>query len=765
MGEKFRTRSVCLCVCFWLIFLTALPAFTQTISGVVSDSQNNPVGNAKVALLIEKRIVERTSTNAQGRFSLAGEIIPDSRLLVKARGYSDYSQMLASPPTAPLTIQLLPAAVRGEVTVSITRTESRLSETPASIIVLDREDLETTAAQTVDDSLRQIAGFTLFRRSSSKTSNPTTQGANLRGLAGSGASRAAVLIDGLSLNDAFGGWTYWSRVPRSSVEQIEVLRGGASSLYGTAALSGAVNLITASAEENQPILRLETSGGSQETFDGSVFASYIKNGWSIDAAADTFQTAGYIPVATAERGLADTNANSRHNTAMLTLGRRFNKNTRVFVRSNLFGERRDNGTSLTNNRTYFRQAAAGVDFSGNRFGTFQFRSFIGTQVYNQSFSAVSNNRNTESLSRLQRVPSQAFGASLLWSKPFGSHVLTASVETREVRGFSDETIFINNRASSLVGSGGRERTFSVFAADAWRVTRKLNLNFGGRFDYWKNFAALSSTRSLATNSTNSVNFTDRSEKAFSPRIAAIYQLNNNFSLIASYSRSFRAPTLNELYRAFRVGNVLTLANENLKSENADTFETGLNFTEFNRKLILRANFFTAEVSRPVVSITLNSTPSFITRQRQNVGKTRSNGLELDAEFTVRPDLKFSAGYLFVDSTFTDFPTNPNLVGKFIPQVARQQLTFQGNYRSGKFSLAAQGRISDSQFEDDLNSSKLRPYITVDLFASYQLLNRLQIFAAAENVFNNRYDIGLTPNLTVAAPLFLRLGLRFDLGKR
>lgn len=775
MSIQPNIKRVCFCVQLWFIFLTAVSSIAQTFSGIVTDSQNAPIQNAEITLLERMTIFERTATDAHGQFSIYKNITPNSSLRVKARGFSDFSQVLSIDLNGPLKIRLLPATVREDVTVSITRIESRLSETPASIVVLDREDLNTTAAQTVDDSLRQIAGFTLFRRSSSKTSNPTTQGSNLRGLGGTGASRAAVLLDGLSLNDAFGTWTYWSRVPRSAVEQVEVLRGGASALYGTSALSGAVNIVTSIAEKDRPILRFETSGGTQETFDGNIFASYTKNGWSIDAAADTFRTGGYIPISEAERGSADTNANSRHNNGFVTLARAFgsepaasaggltrNYNARVFVRGNLFAERRDNGTALTNNRTYFRQAAAGADFSGNRFGTFQLRSFLETQVYDQTFSAISNNRNTEFLSRLQRVASQAFGASLLWSKPFGDHILTAEVETREVRGFSDETIFINNLAASLVGSGGRERTFSVFVQDALRIGRKLNLHFGGRFDNWNNFAALSSTRSFTTNITAVTGFSDRWENAFSPRIAAIYQLNNNFSLIASYARSFRAPTLNELYRAFRVGNVLTIANENLKAERSGTFETGVNFTGFDRKFTVRGNIFTTEVSRPVVSITAATTASLITRQRQNVGKTRSTGFEFDAEFLVRSNLKLSGGYLFVDSTFIDFPANPDLVGNFLPQVARQQLTFQTLYSPKKFSLGMQGRISGSQFEDDLNSLKLRPYLTVDLFASYQLLDKLQIFAAAENIFNSRYDVGLTPNLTVAAPRFSRVGLRFNL---
>jgi outer membrane receptor protein involved in Fe transport len=748
----------------FLLIIFASPIFAQTTSGTITDTQNAPIANAEVTLSNQNKIIVQTATDAEGKFSFAAGGEQNLRLKITAKGFSIYEKFLSEIDLNPaLTIVLQPQNLREEVTVSVTRTESRLSETPASVVALNRETIEQTAAQTVDDSLRQVAGFTLFRRSSSKTSNPTTQGANLRGISGSGASRTEVLFDGLSLNDAFGGWTYWTRVPKIAVEQAEVLRGGASTFFGDTALSGAVNLLSANAAENQPIFRVETSAGLQKTFDGSIFTAYAKNGWGFDLALESFQTAGYIPIAETDRGAADTRANSRHNNGLLTLEKRFGETTRIFGHGNLFAERRDNGTSLTDNRTYFRQGAFGADFANQMFGAFQLRSFVETQVYDQTFSAVSLDRNTETLSRIQRVPSQAFGASVFWSNAFGNHAVTSSFEFRQVRGTSDETGFAGNRATSISSSGGRERTFSIFAQDFWRVTNKLNLNFGARIDIWKNYDALSTTRTLATNQTSVINFPTRNENSFSPRIAALYQINDNFSLYGAYSKSFRAPTLNELYRAFRVGNVLTQANENLKAERADTTEAGVNFVGYAKKLSLRANVFVAEVSNPVVSITLTTTPNLITRQRQNIGETRSRGLEIDAEYLLRNDLRFSASYLLVDSRVAEFPANMNLVGKFLPQIPKQQLTFQTFYRpQTKLSFSVQARLSDAQFEDDLNTLRLRPFFTLDAFASYKLPKGLEVFAAVENVFNNRYDIGLTPNRTVAAPRFVRVGLRFNL---
>ena len=759
-AEKSFSRGLFFAQVIIPIFLFAVNITAQTISGTVSDARNAPVEAAQISLSAKNKIIAETKTGAQGKFSIDKSGANDLILRVSAEGFANFEKPLSELKT-PLEIVLQAADLREEVTVSIAGAETRLSETPASVVALDRETLNQTAAQTVDDALRQVAGFTLFRRSSSRTTNPTAQGANLRGVSGSGAARTSVQLDGVSLNDAFGGWTYWTRAPKIAVETVEVLRGGASSIYGDAALSGAVNLTTRRADGDKPIVSFETSAGTQNTFDNSFFGAYGKNGWSASLAAQSFQTAGYIPVAENERGAADSNANSRFNSGILTLERRFNANSRIFVRGNLFSERRDNGTRLTNNRTYFRQAVFGADFANDKFGAFQFRSSIEAQVYDQTFSAVSADRDTENLTRVQRVPSQAKTATLFWSRAFGNHIVSASFDAREVRGFSDETIINNNRAASLVGAGGREFSNGVFVQDFWRVNRKLNVNFGARFDFWKNYDALSTTRNLNNQQTTVLKFTDRNQQSFSPRVGAIYQINDNFSVLASFSKSFRAPTLNELYRAFRVGNVLTTANENLLAERAATFEAGANFSGFSRRLNLRANVFQTEVSNPVVNVTLSATPTLITRQRQNVGETGTRGVELDAEWTPRRDVRVSAGYLFVDSRVAAFPANPNLIEKRLPQIPRQQLTAQIFYRPpSRFSLGLQMRASDAQFEDDQNLLRLRPFFTADLLGAYRIGERFEIFAAAENVFDNRYDIGLTPTRTVAAPRFVRVGLRY-----
>jgi outer membrane cobalamin receptor len=130
------------------------------------------------------------------------------------------------------------------VVVSAGRVEQALRDVPANVTVLTRDDIGRSAAQTVDDLLRQISGFSLFRRSSSLVANPTAQGVSLRGIGPSGGSRTLVLLDGVPFNDPSGGWVYWSEVPLESIERIEVVRGDRSAPYGNYALGGVINIVT-----------------------------------------------------------------------------------------------------------------------------------------------------------------------------------------------------------------------------------------------------------------------------------------------------------------------------------------------------------------------------------------------------------------------------------------------------------------------------------------------------------------------------------------
>ena len=750
---------------FLIGFVINSPA--QILRGEVFDQQGAPITNANIDILnANLKSLSNTITNNEGIFSFQTLPAGSKKIKVSAHGFSEFLTEIKEP-IAPnsLLIFLLPAPVTEEITVTASRNALRLSETPASVVVISEREIFTSAAATLDDSLRQVPGFSLFRRSGSRTANPTTNGVSLRGVGASGASRTLVLNDGVSLNDPFGGWVQWARIPKTSVSQVEILRGGASNLYGSAALSGVINIISKKSDD-KTLVSLELSGGNQKTADGSIYLSQRFDKFYVTLAGEAFHNQGYIPIEKNLRGAVDTFAGAKNTSAVLTLEEKFNEHTKVFVKSATFGESRANGTSLQINRTHIRNFSAGVDWQNEKIGAFSTRGFGGTQVFDQTFSSIDATRTIENLIRIQRVPAQIVGLSAQYSRVFGANnSFVTGIEAKETRGFSNEIGYISNRQTSLVGSGGKERTIGVFAQDFIRLNSRLSINLSGRVDHWNNLDALISTRQLSNNIQTTTKFVDRNETAVSPQISGQVKVTNNFSLNFSLGRSFRAPTLNELYRAFRVGNIQTLANENLRAEKSTNAEFGAIFTAFQQKLFVRGTVFWSEIENPVANVTLTTTPSLITRQRQNLGENGSRGIEIETESRPSKYLTFLIGYLLTASKVKEFPVNLALIGKQIPQVPRQQATFQTRLTHPKgFTFSAQGRISGSQFDDDLNQFRLESFFTMDIFASQRLKKGVEIFTAVENVFNNQYSIGKTPLRSLNSPTLFRLGLRWNFSR-
>lgn len=737
------------------------------IEGVVRDQTGAPIVGAAVTLTSTSSSVKQI-TDGEGRFVFESVQTERGAIVISAAGFDNVERgwNAADGASAALNIVLPPAPLSSQMTVTAERTATRVSDTAASVSILSSEDMATTGALTIDDALRQVPGFSLFRRSGSRTANPTSQGVSLRGVGPSGASRALVLSDGIPINDPFGGWVFWGRVPREAINRIEVVQGGASSLYGTDALGGVINLITR--EPQSAALSFEASYGNQQTPDVSFFTGGSLFQWAARLSAEALHTDGYVLVDDAERGRVDTRAGAEHTTLDLTLERLISDKGRIFVRGSLFDESRENGTPLQTNNTYIRQVSFGSDFQSARAGLFNTRAFALTETYNQDFSSIAADRNSEALTRSQRVPAQEVGFTTQWSRAVGSfQTLVAGVDFREVRGASDELGFTAGKLTLAIGSGGRERTVGLFAEDIIRITPRWLLTLGVRGDHWRNYDALSSSRPLPAQTPVTVTkFPERTENAFSPRVSLMHKLTENVSLMVSGYRSFRAPTLNELYRSFRVGNVLTQANVNLRAERLTGGEAGISAAAFDKKLNIRGTFFWSEIVRPIANVTLSSTPALITRQRQNLGRTRSRGVDIEAEARLTGTVSVSGGYQFLDATVLKFPANTSLEGLLIPQVPRHLLTFQARYSNPRvMTFAIQGRAGSTQFDDDQNVFALDPYFSLDALASRSLGKGVEVFGAFENLTGQRYDIGRTPIRTIGPPLLARIGLRISFGAR
>src|ERR1700730_6797393 len=309
----------------------ALPLFLKPaalgqaglLTGTVVDSSGAPIPNAIIRLDVSGATTAEASTGSDGRFELKASVPGGARIVATAAGFAQAVEPV-SDNDASLRITLRVAPFFEAVNVTSSRTDEPRADPTQTVTVFSSAELLTSAPATIDDALKLVPGFTLFRRTSSRASNPTAQGIPLRGLGGTGSSRSLVLVDGVPLNDAFGGWVYWDKVPEVAIDRIEVMRGSGSDLYGADALGGVVQLLTLRPE--RPLLRALAEGGSLGTGRVSVFGGGRARGLRYSAGGEWFSTDGYINVATtqdpgiAPRGPIDTKIASAHRSGVASVG-------------------------------------------------------------------------------------------------------------------------------------------------------------------------------------------------------------------------------------------------------------------------------------------------------------------------------------------------------------------------------------------------------------------------------------------------------------
>ncbi len=716
------------------------------IAGIILDPSGAPVPDATVRLEISGTRVDEFRTASDGRFEFKTEISGDARIVVTAAGFAPAVQQAASGERN-VQIRLTPSPFFEALNVTSSRSDLPRSDPTSTVSVMSAAELLTSAAMSLDDALKLVPGFTLFRRTSSRVSNPTAQGITLRGLGGTGSSRSLVLADGMPLNDAFGGWVYWDKLPQVAIERIEVERGSGSDLYGADAIGGVVQIVTL--RPSRPSARALVEGGGLETGRISMFGAGRAGDWSYNAAGEWFSTKGYRIVAEDDRqapgikgaGPIDTKVGSAHQSALAFVGYQSANGWRAHVRTSVFAEDRDNGTPAVINRTAARQGSAEAA-GGIGGGLFSARVFGGTQGYDQTFSAVSADRTSEDLNRTQRVPTRLVGTGAQWIRSFGRHSVLVGAEAKFIKGNTQETRFALGQTLGASDAGGTQQVNSVFAQDTVAVNERVTVVASAHGDTWH-------TKSQSTSY-------DKTLGSLNPRGAVSYRVTSGLSLRGSAYGGFRAPTLNELYRDFRAGNTQTNHNEALRPERLKGADGGVFIT--HRDVSARVTAFWNDLEDVITNITLSSTPTLITKQRANADRLRSTGIEVEGDVRLPASLSVHLATGIVNARFKG---ETSLRNNRVPQVPKYNLGAGLRYESKPWSASGQLRVTGPQFEDDLNVYTLRRATVLDLFAGRTLARRATVFLAVENAFDEEYDVGRTPILTVGLPRAARVGLQLS----
>jgi outer membrane receptor protein involved in Fe transport len=600
---------------------------------------------------------------------------------------------------------------------SITVTENVSAESPANVSALDAADLDRIPGINLDDRLRSIPGFSLFRRSSSLVAHPTTQGISLRGIGSSGASRTLVLWDGVPANDPFGGWVYWTRFIPAQISEVEVSRGATTSLFGDRAMSGAIALFS---REPRPFEAYgEYAIGNRNSNDASLGLSFIRGKTALSGAARAFTTNGYYIIPDELRGPVDREAAVRFVTGNVRADR-YTSAGNFFLNLNLLAEDRQNGTALTRNSTSFGVLAAGYERAFAR-DAVSLRAFHMREGFHSSFSSVNANRTVERLTFLQTVPSQASGGSALWRRNASRYEFLAGADLYRSSGTSTDHLI----PSGLRAGGGYQLQHGYFAQGS--VTAGP-----ARFSAGLRFSRPGGSRSFT-----------------SPSAGAVIGRGRLRLRVSGY-RAFRAPTLNELYREFSAGNTVTRANPALRPETLSGFEAGADWAGENFKV--RATAYRYSLGDLITNVTLSSSPSAIVRQRANAASAVSRGFEAEVERRYRY-WTAEASYLFADSRYS--------TGLRVAQIPRHQGSAQLSYMREGAMISAILRSSDYQFDDDVNRFRLPGFAVLGVSATKRLAKSLFAQVSVENALARTYYTAFTPTPNTGNPRLWTAGLRWD----
>jgi outer membrane receptor protein involved in Fe transport len=726
-----------------VVLLLSLSARAQqaTISGTIVDARNSPVAGAQITDL-SGRLLGTTGTD--GSFTVPAE---SGRVQITAPHFEPTTMTLEGPPP----VKVLLEHPLESVTVTAYRSPLASGDSPASTRLLTTEQLRRTAGISLDDKLRQVPGFELFRRTSSLVANPTTEGVSLRGLGSTAASRSLVVFDEIPIDDPFGGWIHWEELPALSIHSIELVRGGASDLYGSSAIGGVISIVPVKPDVSR--FQLSTSGGSEATTDDSVLGVLKLGKWSGLATGQVIATDGYILTAPSVRGPIDQPSNVHAQNALTEFDRGLSHDGRVFLRGSVLNEDRHNGTPIQINSTRLWRYAGGADWSN-----LVVRLYGDNEHYSQTFSSINASQTAETLTRIGKDPADELGAAGHWTQPVGTHLLfLAGADIHDVRAADYETNFPLSRG--FLNTTARQRQSGVYG-EVLYTPLEWTLSGSARVDHFSNFDAFQFKTATAP-----ANLPQLNQTVFDPRIGITRRLTTNLALNASAFRAYRGPTENELYRTGQVGSQITEPNPDLRSERATGWETGVHTDLPRIGSTVRVSYFWTQINRPITALTLSTTPTSELLKRENLGQIESRGVSLD--FAARPAswVGIQGGYQYADATVTSNAQEPSLVGKWIPQVARNMATAQLTLTRRRWGLLSlQERASGRQFDDDANQYLLHSYFRFGAYASHNFGHHLEAFAAGDNLFDRSIQAGKTPLLTLASPRVARFGLRINFGE-
>lgn len=618
----------------------------------------------------------------------------------------------------------------GEVVVTATRTSATLSDAPAAVTVVNAKSIETKNASRLGDVLDQVPS--LYLRGGALGQSQGTIGTSGMSLRGIDQTKTLILLDGQPIQDASSGKVNW-RIPFvEDIARIEVVPGAFSSLYGSNAIGGVVNIITKQPDQREFTVKIKKGWSDASGEDASIyFRDKMDNGLGLVAGLGHQDRDSYVndfvvrtPVAGAA-GTAVTGAqaittregvpaylvgdlgatpwNATNGTAKLLYD--LNARDKIYAGVNYQETRQDR----TQYNTYLRDAATGapvssgvlgingqrVTLSNYNFTLFSFQPlYEGAARYFAGYDGTVGNDYLLKidLAKIERkynftmvspppaattwdsgtgtlsdTPNDGLDGTVQLSFPAGdSHFMVTGLAlhkdsvNQQIYALSN---WRNPGSKTAVNSrfNGYSTTVSVFAQDEISATDTLKVYLGARWDDWEtsgdNFSVVAPVGSSL--------YPARSVSAFSPKASAVYKPTERVILRASYGKSFRAPTNQDLYTSSIIGGRQTTGDPNLQPEHGTTWEVGGEFSVAENTRITAAYYDTRLSNLIYVKQILPDPvpPALKQSVRINAGKAKVQGIELGITTKLAKWLELDANYAYNDSIMLENATDPLSVGR------------------------------------------------------------------------------------------------------
>lgn len=632
-----------------------------------------------------------------------------------------------------------------------------LADTPATpaydVVEIGRERLEASASGRIEDVLASVAGFQQFRRSDSRSANPSAQGVTLRALGGNATSRALVLLDGVPMADPMFGYIPFSAIAPERLGSVRVTRGGGSGAFGAGAVSGTIEMTSADAGTLGPVSGEALVNDRGETALSATLAPGLGAGFA-ELSGRWDRGRGFWTTPSGQRSAASARARYESWSTSLRLVAPLTDTIELQARGLLFQDDRtlrfdgaDSGSSGQD---------ASIRLVGR--GEWQFDALAYVQARDFSNVVISATSFRKTLDQ-RRTPSTGLGGKLELRPPVGgAHVLRLGGDWRIADGELQEEAY--NPAGAVTfrrRAGGRNSDVGLFVEDDWTLGA-LVLTAGVRADRWTVRDGFFREANGAGVVGIDNRFANRSGWDTSLRGGAMWRAGGGVSLRAAAYSGIRLPTLNELYRPFVVFPITTNANAGLRNEDVRGIDAGIDFKPSDA-VSLSVTVFANKVENAIANVTVATN----VRQRRNVDAVRARGIELGTGLRLGT-VSFDGSLALTDAEVQASGASAGLDGRRPAQTPKIAASGTLGWRPAEgWLLSATLRHTGAQYEDDLQVDSLPAATTLDAMAQVPLTPFVRLVLRGENLTGETI---VTRNqggsLDLGVPRTVWLGVRFGL---